>query len=212
MTLQRDVRLKASIRPKVIANQDNPTVAAQSDEDIVRLLQQRMDTKLFGVLYDRYVQKVYHKCLGMTRDKELAKDLAHDIFLKAFVNMSKFGFRSSFSTWLYSITYNYCLDHLRKGRKIHKQSVDDRIDLVDSNEDLYEKEMFQLKSERLDVVLGEIDPEDRGLLLMKYQEELSVKDIAQVMSLSESAVKMRMLRARARTLEKYKQLFPDSNE
>lgn len=183
-----------------------------SDEDIVRSLQDKMDSVLFGVLYDRYVQKVFHKCLGMTRDKDLAKDLAHDIFLKAFVNMSKFSFRSSFSTWLYSITYNYCLDHLRKGQRMRTQSVDDRFDLVDDNEDLYEKELFKLRSERLDKVLGEIGPEDRGFLLMKYQEELSVKDIMDVMGLSESAVKMRMLRARSRALGKYEELYAGEDE
>ncbi len=53
-----------------------------------------MDADRFGVLYDRYTAKVYQKCMGMTQDKELAKDLTHDIFLKAFVNLSKFDHRS----------------------------------------------------------------------------------------------------------------------
>ena len=189
-------------------NTKNDLLVDSSDEDIVRALQEEMDTKLFGVLYDRYVTKVFHKCLSMSRDRDLAKDLAHDIFLKAFANLSKFQFRSSFSTWLYSITYNYCLDHLRKQQRLRTQPIDERFDPEDNREDLYEKELFSLRSERLNVVLGEIGPEDRGLLLMKYQEELSVKEIMDVMKLSESAVKMRMLRARSRTLAKYKELFP----
>lgn len=179
-----------------------------TDEDIIRALQQEMDTKMFGVLYDRYVTKVFHKCLSMSRDRDVAKDLAHDVFLKTFANLSKFKFKSSFSTWLYSITYNYCLDYLRKEQRMRKQPVDERFDLEDDNEDLYEKELFSLRSERLNEVLGLIGPEDRGLLLMKYQEELSIKEIMDVMELGESAVKMRMLRARSRALAKYNEMYP----
>jgi len=192
----------------VLKNKNKSSSKQLSDEDIVRQLQEEMDTKLFGQLYDRYVTKVFHKCLSMSRDRDLAKDLAHDIFLKAFLNLSKFSFRSSFSTWLYSITYNYCLDHLRKAQRMHTQSVDERFDLEDDQDDLYEKELFKIRSGRLQVVLGEIGPEDRGLLLMKYQEELSIKEIMEVMALSESAVKMRMLRARSRALAKYQDLYP----
>ena len=71
-----------------------------SDEELVTELQRQMDADRFGVLYDRYTAKVYQKCMGMTRDQELAKDLTHDIFLKAFVNLSKFDHRSKFSTCL----------------------------------------------------------------------------------------------------------------
>ena len=55
-----------------------------TDEELVSLLQKEMDTERFAVLYDRYSSKVFQKCVGMTRDRDLAKDLTHDIFLKVF--------------------------------------------------------------------------------------------------------------------------------
>ena len=167
-----------------------------NDEELVSALQKHMDTERFGVLYDRYTTKVYQKCLGMTRDKDLAKDLTHDIFLKAFVNLSKFDHRSKFGTWLYSITYNYCLDTLRKGQRTRSEEIDERVEDGTIDDQAYEAKLLGLRADRLDQVIAKLDPADRALLLMKYQEDLSVKDIMEVMALQESAVKMRILRAR----------------
>ena len=71
----------------------------------------------FGILYDRYAEKVYHKCISFVKDVDLAQDLAHDVFLKTFLNLAKFEGKSKFSTWLYSLTYNFCIDYLRKNNK-----------------------------------------------------------------------------------------------
>ncbi len=180
-----------------------------SDEALVAELQRAMDADLFGVLYDRYTTKVYQKCLGMTRDKELARDLTHDIFLKAFVNLSKFDHRSKFGTWVYSITYNYCLDHLRKTQRKRTDDLDENLQEEDGTSDRLEKELLSLRAERLEPVLDALAPSDRGVLLMKYQDELSVKEMMEVLGLTESAVKMRTLRARERALEKYRQLYPE---
>ena len=71
----------------------------------------------FGILYDRYAEKVYHNCISFVKDVDLAQDLAHDVFLKTFLNLAKFEGKSKFSTWLYSLTYNFCIDYLRKNNK-----------------------------------------------------------------------------------------------
>ncbi|HQV51529.1 MAG: RNA polymerase sigma factor [Flavobacteriales bacterium] len=180
-----------------------------SDEELVAELQHSMDADRFGLLYDRYVTKVYQKCIGMTRDKELAHDLTHDIFLKVFVNLSKFDHRSKFGTWVYSITYNYCLDHLRKAQRQRSTQVDDESMTEDIAEDTYESELLNLRSEHIDEVLAAMDPTDRTMLLMKYQEEHSVKEISELLNIGESAVKMRVLRARERALAKYYELYPE---
>lgn len=180
-----------------------------TDEELVGELQRAMDADRFGVLYDRYSAKVYQKCVGMTRDQELAKDLTHDIFLKAFVNLSKFDHRSKFGTWLYSITYNYCLDHLRKSQRQRTKDLDDDLVVEDGAEDRYEIELLSLRSDRLASVLEALEPADRAVLLMKYQDDLSVKEISEVLGLGESAVKMRAMRARERALIQYKHLYSD---
>lgn len=182
-----------------------------SDEEIVASLQRSMDADLFAVLYDRYNTKVYQRCLSMTRDKQLAADLTHDIFLKAFIGLPKFDHRSRFGTWLYSIAYNYCLDQLRKTQRHRSDELDDSRLAPDAPEDRYEAQLLELRAEALDAVLQAMLPEDRALLLMKYQDELSVKEMAEMRGLGESAVKMRLLRARERALALYHQLFPDAS-
>lgn len=180
-----------------------------NDEELVAELQVSMDADRFGVLYDRYSARVYQKCIGMTRDRDLAKDLVHDIFLKAFVNLGKFDHRSKFGTWLYSITYNYCLDHLRKAQRHREDDIDERTEDGSLQDDTHEAALLGLRAERLEHVLRELDPADRALLLMKYDDELSITDIQAAFSLSESAVKMRLLRARERALAKYRSLYPE---
>ncbi len=183
-----------------------------SDEQIVAQLQQAMEAERFAVLYDRYSTKVFQKCVGMTRDRELAQDLTHDIFVKAFVNLSKFDHRSKFGTWLYSITYNYCMDHLRKGQRHRSESLDEEVhDAEHHEEDRYEAELFAIRHDLLEEVLGQLDAADRAILLMKYQEEHSVKEIMEMLDLGESAVKMRIMRARERALEIYRQRIPEGS-
>ncbi|MEZ4755553.1 MAG: RNA polymerase sigma factor [Flavobacteriales bacterium] len=180
-----------------------------SDEEIVARLQQAMEADRFAVLYDRYSTKVFQKCLGMTRNRELAQDLTHDIFVKAFVNLSKFDHRAKFGTWLYSITYNYCLDHLRKDQRYRSEPIEEEVhEGQEEGEDRYEAELFAIRFDLLEDVLSRLDPADRAMLLMKYQEEHSVKEIMEMLGLGESAVKMRMLRARERALQVYHQLMP----
>ena len=182
-----------------------------SDEDLVLQLQRSMDAERFGVLYDRYVAKVYQKCVGMTRDKDLAHDLTHDIFLKAFVNLTKFDHRSKFGTWLYSITYNYCLDTLRKGQRHREEDIDERTQEGIPMDDASEAHLLGMRAERLDHVLTEIDATDRAILLMKYEDELSVVDMQGALGIGESAVKMRLLRARDRAIAKYHDLYPEGS-
>ncbi|MEM7162852.1 MAG: RNA polymerase sigma factor [Bacteroidota bacterium] len=180
-----------------------------SDEDIVRKILDSGEHEVFGLLYDRYSDKVYGKCLSFVKNSEIARDLLHDIFLKCFMNLSNFSFRSKFSTWLYSITYNYCVDFIRKKRKEKAIDWDKFPEIADSNEILVEKELLALRAERLKRVLEEVKPEIKMMLLMKYQDNMSIKDIMESTGLGESAIKMRLKRSKEKALEKYKELYQD---
>jgi RNA polymerase sigma factor (sigma-70 family) len=180
-----------------------------TDEELVAQLQKEMDAERFAILYDRYSTKVFQKCVGMARDRDLAKDLTHDIFLKVFVNLSKFDHRSKFGTWVYSITYNYCLDTLRKNRRYREEDIDEQTQDSRIDADGSEAALLGLRAERLDLVLNEMDPADRAVLLMKYEDELPVTDMQAALGLGESAVKMRLMRARERALAKYHELYPE---
>lgn len=178
-----------------------------SDEEIVKLVVVNNSHDDFGILYDRYSEKVYHKCISFVKDLDLAQDLTHDVFIKTFVNLSKFNFESRFSTWLYSVTYNFCIDYLRKNNKAIRESEEILENIADVDDQKNEEELLTIEAERLKIVLESISLNDKMLLLMKYQDDLSIQEIMVAMELKESAVKMRIKRARAKAVETYNTMF-----
>ncbi|MDF9798959.1 RNA polymerase sigma factor (sigma-70 family) [Catalinimonas alkaloidigena] len=172
-----------------------------SDEEITAFIVKHKDSRPFRILYERYANKVYAKCLSFTKSQAEAEDLAHDIFLKVYLKLRTFKASARFSTWLYSITYHYCVDFVNKVRrdKAHHEAYVSEINAYE--EDTHEEEILQIQIEKLKQILEQIKPEDKALLLMKYQDDLPIKDIMVITALSESAVKMRLKRAKAKIIE-----------
>lgn len=198
----------------IIGNQFNKELNAGdpykevTDEVLVRDIVEKRDPMLFGILYDRYVKLVYNKCYGFARSQKEAEDLTQDVFLMLFVKLGSFHGRSKFSTWLYSFTYNFCVNYVNrdKGRKISNKSNS----LDDSNIDLpmevTDDHLLELQVSKLKEALELIPPEDKSILLLKYQDGVSIKELQEVMDLGPSAIKMRLKRAKAKVLEIYETL------
>jgi len=183
--------------------------AKASDDELVRKYQETSNTKYFDILYQRHNSKVYGKCLSMLNDENMSKDALQDIFLKVLLNISKFNFKSKFTTWVYSITYNHCIDVIRKEGKL-KTEKDDFATFsreIDDNDSYAEEELLRIKVHKLELVLDSIPAKDKALLLMKYQGGLSIKEICLILNKSESAVKMGIKRAKEKSLKKYRELF-----
>lgn len=192
-----------------------------SDKEIIDLILKTGTTDYFSELYDRYSNKVFRKCCSMVNNEADAQDLAQNILLKAFLNISKFEGRSSFSTWIYAITYNTCINFIKnRGKKgFLTDEFDDKFDTPTTknsdgleDDDIENKKIFEIELEQLKVLLEKIKPEDKRLLLMKYQDNLSIEQIAASLDLSNSAVKMRLLRARARVKKLRVKLFGDTQK
>lgn len=178
-----------------------------SDLELIHEITKTNNTHLFGVLYDRYSPIVYNKCLGFIGSKEEAQDLTHDIFVKLFVKLKSFKGDSKFSTWLYSFTYNHCVNYLQREVRGKKNtfSVDDEIK-DEAIEEISDSVIFEMKAEKLNQALSKISPEERAFLLMKYQDDLTIKEMTTLYQLGESAVKMRLNRAKANLIKVYNSL------
>lgn len=155
----------------------------------------------FELLYTGYVHKVYQKCLSMTGDSEEAYDHTQDIFLKVLDRLSTFQQRSSLSTWLYTITYNHCIDTLKRRKRygtepIFAQLSEQTEAAVPELEDGY---LYQL------ALLNQLPKSERLLLKMRYEQRRSIKEIGQQYGIQESAVKMRLKRTRDRLKMLYSQ-------
>jgi len=182
----------------------------KSDEEVVHLLMDSGNKELFEVLYSRYFKKVKDKCFSFLKDSKQSEEFANDILTKAYEKILGFKGNSSFSSWLYSITYNYCIDYLRIKKKLHYpnwNNSNEIPEIIDESEADFEEASY----ENLMVIMELIHPEEKVLLLMKYQDNLPIKNIAKTLRISEDAVKMRLKRARTRVIYMYKQKFNANN-
>ena len=176
--------------------------ACTSSMDDLQVILTYLDTQAdpcFTLIYNRYSSKVYAKCISLLKDEGLARDATQEIFTKIFLNLARFGQRSRFSTWVYSITYNYCIDFLQKRQKqqaLFSEELDNPPDLAD--DEISDKVLLEMEVKTLKNVLNEIPAGDKAVLLMKYQDDMSIKEIASVLDKSESAVKMKIKRAKAK--------------
>lgn len=176
-----------------------------SDEELIKAIVKSNNTLLFETLYDRYVKIVYNKCLGFAKDKEEAHDLTQDVFLKLFVKLASFKGKSKFSTWLYAFTYNHCVNYVTRNpeKKIERKSVAIKnLENISFEENEYS--FHQMKVDKLKIALSKISPDDKMILLLKHQDYLTIKEITEVLSIGESAVKMRLKRAKDRLIFVYK--------
>lgn len=182
----------------------------KSDEEIVHLIMDAGKHELFELLYSRYFKKVRDKCFSFLKDSKLSEEFANDILTKAYEKIPGFKGNSSFSSWLYSITYNYCIDYLRVKKKLHYPdwNINNEIpEIIDETGTDFEEASY----ENLLIILESIHPEEKVLLLMKYQDNLPIKHIAKTLRISEDAVKMRLKRARTRVIYLYKQKYNQNN-
>jgi RNA polymerase sigma factor (sigma-70 family) len=173
----------------------------RDDELIGRILQDPSSSD-FQELHRRYHQKILDKCFSMVKDRVLAAELAEDVFSKVFEKLPSFKQKASFSSWLYSITYNHCVDYLREKKRMHypNWSRDNEIpDTIDDMDDV----SSQINYENLLKILELVHPEEKAILLMKYQDNLSIKQVSTALRITEAAAKMRLKRAKTRVIYLY---------
>ena len=168
--------------------------ASLTDEEIIRQVLPSQPNQCFESLYNRYVGKVYQRCLSMTKDSETAQDFTQDIFMKVFDKLPAFQERSRFSTWLYSVSYNYCADQLRLGKRLPLSSLETSLghEPADSQEDYLQEETLRVVKRAMQT----LTTEERQLLRLKYEDGLRIEEIADLCELNVSTVKMRLKRSR----------------
>ena len=162
------------------------------------------DADAFEVLVAANQRKVYNLCLRMTGNAEDAEDLAQEAFFRAYQNLASYKGESAFSAWLYRLTSNVCIDHLRRERKREKSSLTyldesgapQEIDIPDERfapERTLERRQV---GERIQEGLDTLTPEHRKILILRELGGLSYDEIAARLGLSAGTVKSRISRAR----------------
>ena len=190
--------------------EDSHTLYKLTDEALVELIVTSQDPLLFEILYERYVFMVFNKCLSFSKNNQEAEDICQDIFIKLLIKIKSFKGDSRFSTWMYSFTYNHCVNyyHRNKFKKYEKnilniEQMDDEVPVQASDDDL--EQLLKLK--KLKIAMGLIPNEDKEILILKYQDFKSIKDLMELHNAGESAIKMRLKRAKEKLLGVYNVVY-----
>jgi RNA polymerase sigma factor (sigma-70 family) len=172
----------------------------------------RGDTGSFAVIIkktERLVAQIIFKMISLPEDR---KDLAQEVFLKVYKNLSGFHFQSRLTTWIAQITYNACINHLRKKKLVlvddakTMESENEGIEILqnklhaernDSEALLFNKELAQI----LQAEIEKLPPLYRTLITLFHNEELSYIEIGEITGLSEGTLKSYLFRARKKLRE-----------
>ncbi|MBN1147838.1 MAG: sigma-70 family RNA polymerase sigma factor [Anaerolineales bacterium] len=157
----------------------------------------RGDPQAFTSLVETYQRPVYNLCYRMLGNAQDAEDAAQETFLRAYKSMRRYDASRSFSTWLLSIAAHYCIDQIRR-RRMQLVSVEDlpMPDLPDPAPGIETKLSRKEEQRRVRAALETLEPVDRAAVVMYYWYDFSYQEIGQALSLTVSAVKSRLHRAR----------------
>ena len=174
-----------------------------TDEELLSTYRTTHNDKCLAVIYSRYYKKVFHKCLTFTKDKDKAFDLTQDILVKALRKVNSFQNKSAFSSWLYRITYNSCVDYVRSKKKRAEVSLETQMETAQKLPyQEYKDEDYQ-RFKRVQKLLSRFTGETREMLELKYLQGYTLKDLMEKYDLAESAIKMRLLRAKRKIAHLY---------
>lgn len=163
------------------------------------------DPDAFRQLYDSYQHHVYNTAYGFVHNREDAEDLTQDVFVELFRSLSKFRSDSSLSTWVYRITVNKSLNHLRKKRPVpfqwlwgsgHGELAAPAPDPADRQPDPSQLVENRELQQAIEQALDALPEKQRAAFILDKFEDLSYKEIAEVMKLSLPAVESLLFRAR----------------
>jgi RNA polymerase sigma-70 factor (ECF subfamily) len=151
----------------------------------------------FSKLLESYQKPVYNLCFRMLGNAEDAEDASQETFLRAYKSMRRYDRSRPFSTWLLSIAAHYCIDQIRK-RRMSVVSIEDLPvpDLPDHALGLEATVGLKEQQRRVRALLETLDVTDRAAVIMYYWYDFSYEEISRSLSLTESAVKSRLHRAR----------------
>ena len=171
------------------------------DEELVASAQ-KGDRRAFEELVERHQQKAYRIAFDFSRDREEAKDLSQEAFLKAFTHISRFDRRSGFYTWFYRILVNVCLDYRRRAKRTSteefNETVEGRVEpslLVSNPVSPDQQAIAGQLSRRVGAALETLPAKQRMAFILKNHQGLSIREIAETMETAEGTVKVHLHRA-----------------
>jgi RNA polymerase sigma-70 factor (ECF subfamily) len=169
----------------------------QAEEHRLIARAQQNDRPAFAALVDRYWDRLYRWLYHLTRDRHSAEDLAQEAFLKALANLNRFRPGTNFAAWLFRIAHNAFANQCRARR--HREPLPDDLPGRDAGPD--DEAISREALQDLARAVGRLPQEFRGALMLRAEQGLSFREIAEVLGLTEETARWRVFRARQKLLE-----------
>ncbi len=175
-----------------------------SEEQLIRRAQQG-DNGAFEELLLLHQKKVYNLCLRMSANTDDALDLSQEAFIRAWRSLGQYQFEASFSTWLFRLTSNICIDFLRRKKRRQETSLTESYDDSDEGAELSVPDMQPSPEQQamtnetkieLARAMERLSPEHREILQLRVIEDLQYEQIADILGVRVGTVKSRLARAR----------------
>ena len=178
---------------------------AQKDYELIIRATEEKDQQAFSELMDKYKNSIYFMLLKMVNNNDDAEDLTLEAFGKAFNRLNQYTPNYAFSTWLFKIATNNCIDFLRKKKK-NVMSIDNRVSNKDGEEYMFEiksdgmtPEQIAMNDQKIQLMrqyVKKLKPRYQTLVEMRYFKEMSYDEISEEMDLPLGTVKAQLFRAR----------------
>ena len=169
---------------------------------------QKGDREAFGTLVENFQKRIYSFCYQFFRDRDIATEMTQETFLRAYRYINKYDPKKKFSTWLYSIAKNICIDEKRKMDRSRAVSIDDAnpASILSSQQSQHLKDPSQISMQvedrmLLEKAITQLPEKYRAAIILCYFQELSYQEIAEVLGLNLNLVKVRIFRAKKQLLE-----------
>ena len=163
----------------------------QEDAQLIKLFLENNNSG-FNRLVLKYQDQIHNLCLRFLGEREEALDCAQETFVKVYRSLKSFKGKAAFSTWLYQIARNTVIDHYRTSRsEIDIQDVWD----LSSDTDIAKDAEIKDQLETVEKYLNQLDSNQREIIILRVWEQMSYKEIAEIVGKSEAGCKMMFLRS-----------------
>ena len=172
------------------------SLTALTDEQLMSRVGERQDEKAFDELYSRHARRLMGFFLRAFRyDEDEAADACQETFLKVWQAAEQFNPTSAFRPWLYTIAYNLCRSRFRHSEQVERYRAEQLATTVDEYTDACELQLDNATLQRaLVATLETLPPESRTLFALRFEEELGIAQVAQILGIPEGTVKSRLHR------------------
>jgi RNA polymerase sigma-70 factor (ECF subfamily) len=158
----------------------------------------RGDLSAFRKLVERHQSYVYSLAFRTIAQKEEAEDIVQDTFIKVWMNLRLFDYRGKFTTWVYRIVANLCIDRLRISNRFTSGAAakEENNPLWTHQQDAMKKAEDKDLAEHIKILADHLSPKQRMVFILRDLQDLSIEEVSQVMQISEGSVKTNLYHAR----------------